>query len=100
MDIGADDMLDAMIQQGGGMDGVSDRDCILIQERHCLFNVFLGYGKNWSCDIFQELTGLMCKDFFAYGIVSVKDFLKYFCVGAYLNPVRTYLFKGSHAGSF
>lgn len=100
MGIRADDMPDIMIQHGGGMDSVSDRDTILIQERHSLFNVFLGYGKNWICDIFQEVACLMGKDFFLDGVVSVKDFLKYFCVGAYLNPGRTYLFKDSNAGSF
>ena len=100
MDIGAEDIPDVMIQHGGGMDGVSDRDCILIQEGHRLFNIFTGNGENRVCDILKDVTCLMGKNFLVYGIVPVKNFLKYFCVGADLNPVRTYLFNDFNTGSF
>ena len=42
MDIGGEDMVDVMIQHGGCMDGVSDWDCILLQERHRLFDILEG----------------------------------------------------------
>ncbi len=100
MDIGTEDMAYVMIQHGGDMDSVSDRDCILIQESHRLFNIFMGNGENRVCDILQNVTCLMGKNFLVYGIVSVKDFLKYFCIGADLNSGVTYLFKDSDTGSF
>ena len=73
MDIGAEDILDVMIQHGGGMDGVSDRDCILIQERHRLFNIFMSNGEDRVCDILQNVTCLMGKNFLVYGIVQDSD---------------------------
>lgn len=51
MGIGAQDMPDVMIHHGGGMDGVSDRDFILIQERHRLCDVFRGNWEHRICDI-------------------------------------------------
>lgn len=60
-------MPDVMIQHGGGMDGVSNGDCILIQERHCLFNIFMRNGKNRICDIFQKVTRLMGQLFLPNG---------------------------------
>jgi len=59
MDVGAEDMADVMIQHGGCMDGVSDRDCILSQERHRLFNIFMSNGEYRVCDILQNGTCLM-----------------------------------------
>ena len=63
MDIGAEDMADVMIQHGGCMYGVSDWDCILLQERHRLFNIFMSNGEDRVCDILQNVTCLMGKNF-------------------------------------
>lgn len=48
------------------MNGVSDRDFILLQERYRLFNIFMINGENRVCDILQNGTCLMGKSFLVY----------------------------------
>lgn len=97
MGIGTDYMPDVMIQHSGGMDGVSDRDSILIQERQRLLNIFMGNRKNRICDIFQKVTRLMGQVFLPNRIVSIEYLLEYFGVGADTDFGRAYLLKDPHA---
>ncbi len=100
MCISAQNVVDIMIQHGCSMNCVPDRDRILIQKGHCLCDVFMGYGEDWFSNIIKKFAGSMSKFFFPNGIISVKDFLKYFCIGTYLNFRGAYLFKDSQARGF
>lgn len=100
MSVGADDMTDIVIQHGCSMNSIPDGKRVIIKKRYCRDDVFLGNRKDRLSYIFKKFAGNMSNVFFADGIVSVKDFLKYFCVSADLDFRRTYLFKDSQARGF